>query len=220
MADLAAGQKLIIFAPNETESGDVKLTSSLEGFGENKRLLITAPMKGMTKHPLPVGQVVKLQCHVANAIIDFEARALQRIEKGPLSYLLMEQTSEFRRTQRRQDFRLECMQDGEIEYVDVTDNSLKRAKIVIHDISGGGASVRSPRKFYLGERVTAFLPIGDSSCAITYMSIVRRCFEVGDSVESLKYNVGLQFEFKDVKQKEDLIARIFKMEREKRKSVK
>jgi c-di-GMP-binding flagellar brake protein YcgR len=220
MAELTAGVKLNVFVPSGSDQDQmIKLTSSLEGIGD-KRVVITAPTKGDTPYPIHPGQEVKLQCHMANSIVDFDAKVVQKIEKGILSYFLLAQTSDFRRTQRRQDFRLDCTKNGQIEYVDPADNATKRVKVVVTDISGGGTSVRCPIKYYLGEKVAAFLPIGDNDAVLKYMCHVRRCFEVGESIDAMKYNVGLQFEFKDNRQKEDLIARIFKMEREKRRSEK
>ncbi|MDR0325820.1 MAG: flagellar brake protein [Oscillospiraceae bacterium] len=218
MPELTAGIKLNVFVPSESETGGrVKLTSSLEGFGEGNRFIITAPMKGMARYPINPKQELLLQCHLASAIIEFSAVALQRIEKGSLAYLLLEQIGGFKRTQRRQDFRLDCMKDGKLEYTDPKDGTNKRIKIAVSDISGGGTSVRSPVSFELGTQITIHLPIGDEDDVHTYACEVRRSYRVVDSVEDLKYNVGLQFHFKNAREKEDLIARVFRMERERRK---
>ncbi|MCL1807315.1 MAG: flagellar brake protein [Oscillospiraceae bacterium] len=219
MPEITAGIKLNVFVPSESEPGGrVKLASSVEGFGDNKRFLITAPTQGTVRYPLSLQQEVHLECNLANAIIDFTGVVLQRIEKGSLAYILLEQTSEFKRTQRRQDFRLECMKDGKLEYTDPEDGLTKRIRIAVSDVSGGGTSIRGPVAFAIGTQAVIHIAFSDADDVHTYECEVRRCFEVQDSVAAMKYNIGLQFHFKSTREKEDLVARVFKMERDRRRT--
>ncbi|MDR1669929.1 MAG: flagellar brake protein [Oscillospiraceae bacterium] len=218
MAELTVGMKLDVFVEPEKEGGErVKLLATLEGFTEGTRLLITAPMQGMMIYPLQINQKLDLQCYVKSAIISFEGVVLQRLNKGSLSYVLLNRVGEFKRTQRRQDFRLECLLDGRIVYTDAESGETVKMPVIVSDISGGGTSVVSKTRFNTGDRLTVQLPIGDKMANITYQCEVRRCFEDHDSVLPMKYHVGLRFLFKDEREKDFLISRIFVMERERRK---
>ena len=215
MPELTAGLRLTVTVPSESEPGGVRtLTSSLEGFGDNKQLMITAPAQGNEEVFLPVNQKVRLQCLLASAVIDFDAVVLEKIEKGSLSYLLLKRTGAIRRAKRRQN--LACMKDGWLEYSDPEDGTSQRLKIVVSDIGGGGASVRGPAAFPSGASVIIHMPFGEKDDIHSYLCEVKRCFEVEDSVADLKYNVSVQFRFKNIREKEELISRILRMERERR----
>jgi c-di-GMP-binding flagellar brake protein YcgR len=219
MTELTPGSKIAVFVPDDDEPEKrIKYSSTLEGFGDNKRLIIKSPVTATNSRvPIRQGQILGLQCVLSTAIVDFDATVLHRIEKGPLSYLLMEQKTEFKRTQRRQDFRMECMKDGRLEYDDPVSGKSKTLEILLSDISGGGASVRSPSPFGIGANVKVHLPIGKNDSIISYECTVRRCFEIKEGTAQLRYNVGLQFHFRTVREKEDLISIIFKMQRERKK---
>ncbi len=219
MAELTAGMKLDVFVEPKKEGEErIKLVASLEGFADGTRMLITAPMQGMIPYPLETNQNIALQCYVRSAIINFDAAVLRRITKENMSYLLLDRVGEFKRTQRRQDFRLDCLLDGRLEYTE--DGKIKKMPVVVNDISGGGTSILSKVEFPLEEKVVVHLPIGDKLANHTYMCEVRRCFEEKNSVLPMRYHVGLRFLFKDEKEKDHLISRIFVMERERRKMSK
>lgn len=213
MPELTAGLRMTVSVPSESEPGGVrKLTSHLEGFKDDRRLMITAPALGAEKVSLPAGQKVCLQCLLASAVINFDAVVLEKIEKGSLSYLLLERTGAIRRTERRQD--LASMKDGWLEYIDPVDGASHRVRVVVNEIGGGGATVRGPDALAPGLHATVHLPLGEKTCS--YLCEVKRCLEVEDSVEEMKFSVGIQFHFRNMREKEDLIARVYQVERERR----
>lgn len=215
MADIKTGAKLNVLIYSEKEEKTITLVSSMEGFGQNKRLIITAPTLGVVRYPLSVNQEVTIQYYDKSAVIAFEASVLQRIDKDGLSYLLMEQKSEFRRTQRRQDFRMECSFNGFIEYEE-PEGELKKKKIVANDISAGGTAIRSDIKFEIGKKLNALLPIGENDEQMRLPCVVCRCMSIDDPDAAWRYNIGLQFLFDDKRQKEQMVARIFAIERARR----
>ncbi len=221
MAELTVGMKLDVFVNPEKDGGErVKLLATLEGFADGLRILITAPTLGMNLYPLAIRQKLDLQCYVKSAIINFEAAVLQKIQRGNMSYILLERTSDFKRTQRRQDFRLDCLLDGRIEFLDADSGNLLKAPVIVNDISGGGTSIVSKTAFETGDKITVHLPIGDKLANITYQCEVRRCFEDKETVLPMKFHIGLRFLFKDEREKDYLISRVFVMERERRKMSK
>jgi c-di-GMP-binding flagellar brake protein YcgR len=206
-----------VFVDPEKEGEErVKLISTLEGFSDSTRILITSPMQGMTLYPVQLKQKLELVCYVKSAVISFEAVVLQRFQKGSVSYLLINRVSEFKRTQRRQDFRLECLLDGRLEYTDAESGKVVKVPVIVNDISGGGTSILSKKKFNVGDQLAVHLPIGKQMMNIVYQCEVRRCFEDNDSVLPMRFHIGLRFLFKDEKEKDTLISRVFVMEREKR----
>lgn len=215
MADLSVGTRIKVFIPlNRERSKIIMLPAILKSYIDNNRLVIIVPIKSHTSYPIDVNHKVIIECYEKN--IAFEATIIQKNNLGTWSYFLLEQNSDYRHIQYRQDFRLDCKLDGYIEFKDLKCGGVKTFNITTHDVSGGGTCIYSPVDLNAGESINVYLPLGYNDEFIFFPSKVRRCIYIENSI-TLRYVVGLQFLFENTKQKDRLIAQIFKMQRERRK---
>lgn len=216
--EMTVGTKLQIVMETQKEEKTLHLTSQLETIGNSNVFLISAPIYKELVFPIPDGYDILVQFFDKSAIVSFEAKVLGRTKKDNLYFLLIRQTGEMRRIQRREDFRLDVTLPGQLEYIPHGETQKTKMKVYTTDLSGGGASVRAGKSFEIGDNVTAYLPMDQSMQLSPVPCDVRRCIRLENVPPEARYNVGLRFLFEDNKRKEKLIQYIFKLEREKRKS--
>lgn len=215
MAELSVGTHIKAFIPlNSERSKIIMLPAIIKSYIDNNRLVIIVPIKSCMAYSIDVNHKVIIECYEKN--IAFEATILQKNNLGTWSYFLLEQNSDYRHIQYRQDFRLDCELDGYIEFKDLECGRVKTFNITTHDVSGGGACIYSPVDLNVGESINVYLPLGYNDEFIFFPSKVQRCICIENNIK-LRYVVGVQFLFENTKQKDRLIAQLFKMQREHRK---
>lgn len=215
MTELNTGTCLKVFIQlNSEKSKIIMLAAILKDYVDDNRLVIIVPIKSKIAYPVDVNYKVTIECYEKN--IAFDATILQKNTLGTWTYFLLEQNSGYRQIQYREDFRLDCELDGYIEFKNREDDRVKIINITTRDISGGGACIYSPVDLNVWEPVNVCLPLGCNGEFTIFPSKVRSCICIENS-NTLSYIVGVQFSFENIKQKDRLIAQIFKMQRERRK---
>ena len=216
---LKSGEKLELLIGGGEGKEPVVMSSKLENIGKNERYLISVPYFNGRMCPLPDGQAFVVRIQEKSAILSFDAKILGRSYRSGSISLLIQQEGEMRRIQRREDFRMETMLDGIIEFTDPESGSPKKARMRTVDISAGGTSIRAAVEFNIGDKITAYLPLSGGQAKTPFPCIVRRCFKLEQAMAGYQYNIGLQFVFDSDKEKEEMVQMVFKLDRDRKKSA-
>lgn len=220
MLNIKTGAKMVVRYKDEHGLSPVmEMASAFESSEEDGTFLVAAPIYKEIQFPLPDGEEIDIMYFEASAFFSFRARTRERIKRGDLYFLRMQQLSEPIRTQRRTDFRLPVILMGHInKAMEDRPGSVKHLPARTVDVSGGGVALRTGMSYDVNEKTEVRLPLGKDGATLTIPVVVRRCSRMQDSEQEWRYLVGLQFLFKTPAEKESIVAYVFQLERELRKS--
>ncbi|GKX28965.1 pilus assembly protein PilZ [Vallitalea longa] len=216
---LALGDKVEIsrlkFNMNETYKNEQVYASILQDIGDNE-LIITAPVKNGKIIPLEVGATYVLSIYTKNGLYKCKTSVKNRYKQKELHFITFEIKSEFKKSQRRKYYRLECILP--ILFTDINDNIWNEGLIV--DISGGGLRFTSKQK--LGTNTTIRCKINLAmNDKVNHIDLKGNVL-LSDIVDfdTMKYETRIMFCDISNVDREKIIKFIFEKERMRRKRKK
>ncbi len=191
------------------------MASNFEEEEISGEFLIAAPIYKELQWPVQVGEVLRVSYADSRARFECTARVLERVRRDGLDFLRMEPLTEFVRTQRRNDFRLNIELDVKLDqaWEEHGQRRVRRVSGMTIDISGGGAFVRSSIRPAIGEMLVITLPKAQFPGLPRFPCEVRWCFRNDEEKTDLKWNFGLRFVI-EVKVKEKLIKQVFALQQQ------
>lgn len=170
----------------------VVLKSSIEGVGEDNKLIISAPLYKLNYYPIRTGDVFRLHIKLKTGIVELKSRVLKRVKIRSISTIVFEVISEPLFIQRREFFRLKILKDLTISYGDGSS-----IKLMTKEISAGGLSglVVDFGELLVGQKVVVTIDIGSQK--INLLGEVLYCAPFKDSIRRFEYRI----KFIDVSEK-------------------
>ena len=176
--------------PVTIDNQAIILKSSVEGVGDNNRLVITAPLYKLNYYNVRAEDIIRLHIKTNTGVIEFKAKVLKRVKIRNLSTLVIEAISDPLLIQRREFFRLNILKDISLSH------DMRNFNILTKEISAGGLSgiVIDIGDVAIGDKVDLVIDIGSEKLELT--GKILYCKLCKDSIRRYEYRI----KFLDVSQ--------------------
>ena len=208
----------------ETEKKKVYQTTVYDVVSED-RLEIYIPMEKSKLILLPVDEEFDLYFYTTNGLYQCFAKIIDRYKTDNKYLLLLELTSNLRRFQRREYYRLSCalemnarsLQKEEIEAVEQNNNylvpGLPLTRSIIVDISGGGIRFVSGQWIKQNQNILLVIRLtNEYSDETFYLPGQVIATEKHPAIEEM-YIHRVKFLFRDLRDREKIVRFVFEEER-------
>ena len=208
----------------ETEKKKVYQTTVYDVVSED-RLEIYMPMEKSKLILLPVDEEFDLYFYTTNGLYQCFAKIIDRYKTDNKYLLLLELTSNLRRFQRREYYRLSCalemnarsLQKEEIEAVEQNNNylvpGLPLTRSIIVDISGGGIRFVSGQWIKQNQNILLVIRLtNEYSDETFYLPGQVIATEKHPAIEEM-YIHRVKFLFRDLRDREKIVRFVFEEER-------
>ncbi len=219
--DLQIGTKLELEVFNIMgERVKRQLISQLEWTEEDNVAFMAAPIHEGVIFPVRIGAAMNVYCLHNGDLYKFRAKVMNRGVKDNIALLKTEITGEFEKIQRRQFFRFEC--STAIKYRPETAEEEEKAKepppfikTYTRDLSGGGLCMVTENRLELGQAIECELSL-DEGASVKFKGTVVRSDRI-ELDERDRFEAGIRFDKIDNRDREAVIAFIFREQRKLRK---
>lgn len=161
----------------------IMLKSSVEGVGDDNKIIITAPLYKLNYYNVRSGDVFRLHIKAKSGIVEFKAKILKRVKVRNILTIVLEAICEPLLIQRREFFRLNILKDVAVDYEDLHFN------LITKEMSAGGLSgiAVDVGDIAIGERLTIKLNLGNES--INLIGQVMFCKPFEGSIRRYEYRL-------------------------------
>ncbi len=228
-ANIKTGAKATIIV-TKLDQTKLELPTIFESYITNSQLMFYAPIVGGKLFSFRRGQGVVLEYFYNNGTNSFEAKFVSDVKKGNMNFVVVEQVSDVKRIQKRNDFRLDINMKLKVKYKEnivetVTEDNHQIEKIVKQgkeifenvtttDISGGGISFITDSVFQREDKMTMFIRLTEKDLEEEFHGTVMRITKLDPDIAKLKYNVGVRFDYTTPHQKDKIVRYCFEKQRE------
>lgn len=159
------------------------LKSSIEGIGDNNRIVISAPLYKLNYYSIRQGDILKLHIKSKSGIVEFKAKLLRRVKIRKLLTLVLDVISDPLLIQRREFFRLNILKDIRVSHNERTFN------LTTKEMSAGGLSgvVVDIGDINVGEKLEFQCNIGSES--LNLLGELLYCEPIKDSIRRYEYRI-------------------------------
>ncbi|MGB3368691.1 MAG: PilZ domain-containing protein [Acidaminobacteraceae bacterium] len=159
------------------------LKSSVEGVGDNNRLIIGSPLFKLNYYNVKAGDVIRLHIKSNAGVIEFKAKILKRVMVRNISTLVLEAISDPILIQRREFFRLNILKD-----VSITHNE-RKFNLMTKEISAGGLSgiVIDIGDVSIGDKIQVVIDTGSE--ILELIGDILYCQLFKDSIRRYEYRI-------------------------------
>lgn len=169
--------------PVVVDNQNIMLKSSVEGVGDDNKLIIGAPLYKLNYYNVRSGDILRLHIKTSSGVVEFKSKILKRVRVRNLSTLVLEAISDPLLIQRREFFRLNILKDV---FVTSGDRSFN---LITKEISAGGLSgiVTDIGDIAIGEKLE--IKIDTGSEILELMGDVLYCQPFNDSIRRYEYRI-------------------------------
>lgn len=193
-----------VFKEGEEDNADIYTISRVH---KNRITLEAAPER--IGRDLPEsGDILFIESLLSDATYRMQVRVVDCLNATTVQ-LIVEQTGEIQRIQRRRYFRVET--ELPVCIVDRTANEQEPTTLITSDISAGGISAISESAMPEGHELILALDLHDGDKPFTCAATIRRCRPCGKD----KYDLGIAFQNVSEHDADRLVQILLKIAREK-----
>jgi len=210
--ELRISEKVKVEIPVVGETTGKWMFKSIVMEADDSFIYLAAPIFKGKEYPLQAGRQVQVFYYRDSGLYSFEAVYNGRVLVGNVASCQVKRTSEIKRTQRREYFRLTCVLTAQLKSRStgtVAKALIPDVEAIIHDISGSGVRAISRKQFQENEEIECTLYLDPK--VLTVSATVLRCAQ---RQEENNYEMGIRFDQINEADRDQIMAFIFRRQME------